>query len=352
MNPLPRVLGLFLLLILIALAVMLAGQWQLAPSDGVTRTGSTRTPAVRLVEFSQRAAFPLALTGVALATGLLASLALISNRNSAPPEISKARTEIDALTQLAKTSAAQHQELAQERSERQRAEADASLNQQRLSEAAEDKVRLGRDLHDGIIQSLYAAGLTIESARAVAASDPEEADRRLSQCRERLNLTIRDVRAYIAGLAPEQVRQAGFTQAVEVIVEELSAGRDVEFEFRIDDSATNLLSAEQTTEALQIAREAISNSLRHSDAKHITVRLHSGEGMVSLLVQDDGRGFDQTGARAGYGLRNMQARAAQNGGTLRLESAVGKGTRVVLTLPADPKIRPPEVDDTRRIPPF
>jgi len=352
MNSLPRVLGLLLLLILIALAVMLAGQRQLASPDGVARGSGLRTPAVRVVEFSQRAVFPLALTGVALATGLLVSLALISHRNDPPPEIGKARTEMDTLTQLAKTSVAQHQQLAEERSERQRAEADASLNQQRLSEAAEEKVRLGRDLHDGIIQSLYAAGLTIESARAVAASDPQEADRRLAQCRERLNLTIRDVRAYIAGLAPEQVRQASFTQAVEVIAEELSAGRYVEFDFRIDDAATNLLSGEQTTEALQIVREAISNSLRHGNAKQVTVRLHSGDGAVSLLVQDNGSGFDSSAARCGYGLRNMQARAQQHGGELRVESTVGSGTRVVLTLPADPSVKPLPVDDTRRIPPF
>lgn len=352
MNPLPRVLGLLLLLNLIALAVLLAGQRQLTSPDSLARAGSARPPAVRLVEFSQRAAFPLALAGAALATGLLVSLALISHRAEAPPEIGKARSEIDTLAQLAKTSVAQHQQLAEERSERQRAEADASLNQQRLSEAADEKVRLGRDLHDGIIQSLYAAGLTIESARAVAASDPQEADRRLAQCRERLNLTIRDVRAYIAGLAPEQVRQASFTQAVEVIAEELSAGRDVEFEFRIDDTATNLLSAEQTTEALQIVRESISNGLRHGNAKHVIVRLHSSDGAVSLLVQDDGGGFDSTAPRGGYGLRNMQARAEQHGGELRVESTVGTGTRVVLTLPADPRVKPPQADDTRRIPPF
>lgn len=351
MNPLPRVLGLLLLLILIALAVMLAGQRQLTAPDSA-RTGGARPPAARVVEFSQRAALPLALTGVALATGLLISLALISQRNEAPPEIAKARTEIDTLTHLAKTSVAQHQQLAEERSERQRAEADASLNQQRLSEAAEEKVRLGRDLHDGIIQSLYAAGLMIESARAVAASDSQEADRRLAQCRERLNLTIRDVRAYIAGLAPEQVRQASFTQAVEVIAEELSAGRDVEFDFRIDDTAPNLLSGEQTTEALQIVREAISNSLRHGNAKHVTVRLHSSDGAVSLLVQDDGHGFDSAAARTGYGLRNMQARAEQHGGALRVESTIGSGTRVVLTLPADPSVKPLQADDARRIPPF
>lgn len=346
MNPLPRLLGLGLLLILIALAVMLAGQsWQrssFAPAPttetGVNSPARRPPPAMRVIVFSQRMAFPLALTGVAVAAGLLASLALSSHRAETTPRettaLATTRTEVGALAKLAESSVAQRQELVHERGERQRAEADASLHQQLLNQSVEEKIRLGRDLHDGIIQSLYAAGLTIESARAVARADPAEADRQLARCREGLNRTIRDVRAYIAGLAPEQVRQTGFTQAMTAIVAELNAGRSTAFELKIDETATNLLSLEQTTEALQIAREAISNSLRHGEATHVTVRLHPGEGEVCLLVQDNGRGFDPTRAQNGFGLGNIQARAAGLGGTVRVESAAGNGTRVVLTLPS------------------
>jgi signal transduction histidine kinase len=208
------------------------------------------------------------------------------------------------------------------------------LNQQLLNRSLEEKIRLGRDLHDGIIQSLYAAGLMIESARAVANSDPTEADRRLAQCLQNLNQGIRDVRAYVVGLSPENLRFGGFAHALETLVNELRGTRDVTIDMKIDDAATALLSPDQSTEALQIAREAISNSLRHGGATAVTIRLHQGDGEIGLLVQDNGSGFrvsERVGS--GHGLGNMQARAERIGATFRLDSSPGEGSRMVLTLP-------------------
>lgn len=341
MNPLPRLLAFGLLVILAALSAMLAGpalrSLGIVPAAPPALEASVAPPAPvhRLVGLSQRVAFPVALTGFVIAAALVTCLALRSNRPTEPvPATHAARAEIGVLARLAETSVAQGQELAHERDSRQRAEADALLKQQMLNRSLEEKIRLGRDLHDGIIQSLYAAGLTIEAARAVAKKDPTDADRRLGECRENLNQTIRDVRTYIAGLAPENLRQSGFTQAVHALVEELGADRDVQFELRIDDNATARLSPEQSAEALQIARESVSNSLRHGGATQVTIRLHCGTGEACLLVQDNGRGFDPASRHGtGHGLVNMQARAHGLGGNVRLESAPGTGTRVVLTLP-------------------
>jgi signal transduction histidine kinase len=327
MNLLPRALGLTLLIVLVALAVVV-----FVPS----RPPSSATPpaAARAVEATRRIAFPLALTGVALAAALLASLAFRrpASADSKPP-FATARAEFGTLARLAETSLAQGEALAHERDVRRRAEQDALLNQQLLNRSLEEKIRLGRDLHDGIIQSLYAAGLSLESARALAKSNPAEAGRLLGQCRDNLNQTIRDVRAYITGLAPENLRQAGFAQAIATLAAELGAGREVRFDLKIDDAATALLSPDQNTETLQIAREAISNALRHGRASLITVRLHTGDGGVGLLVQDDGAGFDPAHRAAGHGLENIRARADRLGATLRVESQPGSGTRVIVTLP-------------------
>jgi signal transduction histidine kinase len=342
MNPLPRLLGLGLFLVLAALAAVLSGpvwrppQYPHAPA-ATTTTNAAPQPALRLAEFSRRAAFPLALTGVALATALLVGLAVRPARgvDSRTP-FSAGRAEIGALAKLAESSAAQGAALVHERHGRERAEADASLNQQLLHRALEEKIRLGRDLHDGIIQSLYAAGLTIESARSLAKTDPAEADRRLEQTRQNLNHAIRDLRHYITGLSSDNVRQTTFTEALDALVAEFSAARDVRFDLKIDDAATAQLSPGQSADALQIAREAISNAVRHGAASQMTIRLHPGDGAICLLVQDNGRGFDAAHrARdgAGHGLSNMQARAERLGGSLRLESAPAAGTRIVLTLP-------------------
>jgi signal transduction histidine kinase len=293
-------------------------------------------PITRLIALQQRVVVGLALLAAFL-LGLWFILVAIVWKRPGGDAVSHspwmtAKAEMSGLTQLARTSAAQGEELDRERDVRRRAEEDAQLRQRLLAQSLEGKIRLGHDLHDGIIQSLYAVGLTLESVRALVATDPTEADHRLEKCLQSLNGTIRDVRAYITGLGPDNLRRIGFAQALDALVAELKADRAVNFELRIDDEATALLSPEQSIDALQIAREAISNSLRHGRATAITVRLQHSNGEVGLLVQDNGAGFDPSRASAGHGLGNMRARAERLGATVRVDSRPGAGTRVVVTL--------------------
>lgn len=242
--------------------------------------------------------------------------------------------EMGSLEQLAKVSAAQSTALAEARDVQQRTEQDLLLNQRLLNQSLEEKIRLGRDLHDGLIQSLYAAGLTLEALRPLIAANPAEADRRLEQCLEQLNAAIRDVRTYITGLAPNELRRLSFGAAIELFIRELRAGRDVAYAPTIDEDAAAALPPDKTLEVLQIAREAISNSLRHGGATRLNVRLHRSGDEVGLLVQDNGTGFaPQARAGSGHGLGNMHARAAHLGAVLRIDSRPGDGTRVVLTIP-------------------
>lgn len=249
------------------------------------------------------------------------------------------RADMSSLEQLARTSVAQGTALAQERDSRQRVEQDLSLNQRLLNQALEEKIRLGRDLNDGVIQSLYAVGLTIEAVRSVLTTDPGKADQRLQQCLDGLNGTIRDVRDYITGLAPDKLRRMSFAAAIESLVQELRGGRDIQLELVVDEDAAAALAPEQTTEALQVAREAISNGLRHGQASTLTVRLHRGEAEIGLLIRDNGQGFHpEHSVGRGHGLGNMQARAAQVGATLRIDSQPDEGTRVVVTFPVKPAV--------------
>ena len=299
------------------------------------------SPINRLLVTYQRVTVGLMLFGFTLL--IIGIFVAVLNRRSPgtdpdrPAAREATRAEMGSLAHLAETSVAQTAALSRERDVRRLAEEDALLQQRLLSQSLEGKVRLGHDLHDGIIQSLYACGLTIESARNLAKSDPPEADRRLGQCVENLNATIRDVRAYITGLAPENLRQAGFARAVESLILELRAGREVNFDLKIDEEATAMLTPQQSTETLQVAGEAISNSLRHGGASLVNVRLHQSGHEVCLLVQDNGTGFDpRHHACAGHGLLNMQARAARIGASVRVESQPAAGTRVILTLPLQP----------------
>ena len=305
----------------------------------IIRVAFPAPPTARLMATYQQVTVGLLLFGAALL--LAGAFFAVLNWRSADPgdnhrtELhSSTRAEMESLTHLAKTSVAQGAELSQERDGRRLAEQDALLKQQLLNQSLEGKIRLGHDLHDGIIQSLYASGLTIESARKLASTDPAAADRQLAQCLQNLNASIRDVRNYITGLAPETLRRAGFAQAIESHITELSVGRNLRFDLKFDDEAISRLTPEQSTEALQVAREAISNSLRHGGASFVTVRVHQSDREIGLLVQDNGVGFDASRREGlGHGLGNMQKRAGRVGASVRIESQPGHGTRVILTLP-------------------
>ena len=293
-------------------------------------------PGSRLLGSQQRLALGLLLL-VALIVTVVVLLVVLPSRPNAPGSTAtpwaKGRIDLGRLEHLAQTSAAQTVELRSERDSRRRAEEDLALTAAELNRSLEEKVRLGRNLHDGLIQSLYALGLTLESARTLLRSDPTEADRRIESCGAAINASIRDVRAFITGLTPDQLQRSGFAGALEASLAELRAGREVSFDIKIDEDAALLLNAGQTTETLQIAREAVSNALRHGGASLINLRVHQNETEVCLLVQDNGTGFDPAARSAGHGLANMRARAQQVGATLRLTSQPGQGARLVFTVP-------------------
>jgi signal transduction histidine kinase len=308
------------------------------PEKITARVAFLASPMTRLLAIYQRVTvgillFAFALVAVGVFFAALHWRGLPSDSDVSAPR-GKAQAEIGNLTRLAQATMEQTAALTHERDYRRLAEENVQLSQKLLDQSLEGKVRLGHDLHDGIIQALYAAGLSIESARTTAKTNLPKADRMLAECVQNLNATIRDVRAYITGLTPEQLRRTDFNRAIEALVAELGAGREVKLDLKVDHEAAAALAADQTTESLQIAREAISNSLRHGGASFITVRLLQVDQEVCLLVQDNGTGFDpQKHGGSGFGLGNMQARAQRLGGSVKIESQPAGGTRVVVNLP-------------------
>ena len=207
-----------------------------------------------------------------------------------------------------------------------------------LRQLYEEREYLARDLHDNIVQSIYVAGLNLEEIERLIQRNPVQAARDAAKTVEVLNGVIRDIRRYIdspaelTGALPLQDRLAQLT--------ELSRpNSQPRFRLKVDAAADNLLSPDEAEHVLQIAREAMSNSRRHSHAKHGTVALVRTDDGVTLEVGDDGDGFDPaTLAHEGRGLYNMKSRAQQMGARLEILSSPGKGTRVVLHIP---KVRRP-----------
>lgn len=317
--------------------------WRHADGQPIThlRINLTPPPTVKLGHVYRHTSFVL----LALALGLLIVLVIVvlfSREQNAPgdkPTASTSNTShgFASLSQLAKVSVQQQAELEHERIGRLRADEDLHFQQILLNRSLEEKIQLGRELHDGIIQSLYATGLTFEAAKKHIASSPEEATRQLEAGLKTLNTTIRDVRSYISGLAPENLRQQTFSQSVLALTQTLGSGREVNFDLRIDEQTAGRLQDTQISNILQIIRESISNSLRHGAATQITIRLHESADEIGLLIQDNGKGFDPDRLVArGHGLDNIKARADRLQAGLRIASTPGEGTRLVITLPISP----------------
>ena len=164
-----------------------------------------------------------------------------------------------------------------------------------------------------------------------------EADRRLERMREGLNQTIREVRGFVLGLAPENLQRAGFARALSAQLAELQAGREARFDILIGDDAAAALTPGQSVEFLQIAREAVSNAFRHGKATVLSIQVARTDGELRLEVADNGSGFDSGSPRGqGLGLGNMRARAERLGGSLLIASRAGAGTRVLATIPLSP----------------
>ena len=213
-------------------------------------------------------------------------------------------------------------------------------NAQLHQEAAEyaivqERDRIGRDLHDGIIQSLYGVSLSLEDVPELMTSSPEEAEGRVDAAIDSLQASIRELRNFIYGLRPETFDGANVRAGIIALGEQFRYNTLTEIDFAVDSEAGSDLSAEAGADLLQLVREALSNAARHARASHVGVSLRAEDGGAILVVADNGVGFDASGpiAAGHQGLANMRARAEAIGATLHVESEKGAGTRVIVALP-------------------
>jgi signal transduction histidine kinase len=200
----------------------------------------------------------------------------------------------------------------------------------------EERQRIGMDLHDGVIQSIYAAGLTLEYVTSqLAEGDMAGATERLRGAIEALNATIRDIRAYILDLRPRRFEGDDLVVGLERLLAEFKANTLMQVQFDADPEADRQLVPEARLALFHIAQEALSNAARHSRASRVEVKLLNGNTEVTLSLKDNGRGFDPERAerRVGHGLLNMRDRAHAIGGELTIESPDRKGAEVRVRVP-------------------
>ncbi|MBI4329477.1 MAG: HAMP domain-containing protein [Chloroflexi bacterium] len=202
--------------------------------------------------------------------------------------------------------------------------------------ALEERARIGQDLHDGIIQSIYATGLGLEECLKLAEEDPQEVKLKLEAAIESLNTVIRDVRNYIVGLGPERLQDHDLSRALADLSKGLSLNALLDLDLSLEPGVDGTLTPEQAGHLLHICREALTNVVKHAGASRAVLTLGRIKGGLRLSVEDNGAGFDPTRLSAsGQGLCNMGERARRLGGSLSIESAPGRGTRVSVEIPLE-----------------
>ena len=194
----------------------------------------------------------------------------------------------------------------------------------------EERERIAKELHDGIIQSLFAVGMNLQST-ALMSGSPETAARVEGAVGE-LDNVIRDLRNYIFGLRPGILADRQLDQALRALGEEVQANSGSTVVVEVDTDLAARLSG-RSHEIVQLTREALSNVARHAGAKQSAVRLVEAGGSAVLTIEDDGSGFDTRRQSSGSGLRNMRQRASALGGNLRITSKDAVGTILRITFP-------------------
>ena len=227
-------------------------------------------------------------------------------------------------------------------------EIDRALDDARRRELLlRERERIGRDLHDGIIQSIYAAGLHLEQAATEAERAPSQTRQRIGTVMGELNRITGDIRSTIFDLRSGELEARDAEAIVLAVADELQAHTLVRLEVRTDGLCRPRLRAEQAEQLRQLVTEAFSNVLRHAHASTVSVAMTCTKRRFTLVIADDGAGFDpeappRSAGRRGQaqGLGNIRRRAELLAAELTIESAPGQGTRLSLTMPVASARRP------------
>jgi signal transduction histidine kinase len=203
-----------------------------------------------------------------------------------------------------------------------------------LAAVLNERIRLSREVHDTLLQSLVWAALQLELASSQVERAPSEARAALIRTRKQLEAYIREARQSIWTLRSPTLDSRDLIGALRTIGEQVPAGGP-RVALRIT-GPPRPCGAKVETQVLRIAQEAVANAVRHAQATDIDLHLDFGERGLRLNVADNGRGFDPvavTRVDGHYGVAGMQERAAEVGGRCTIESAPGTGAKILVDIP-------------------
>ncbi|TMG03150.1 MAG: GAF domain-containing sensor histidine kinase [Chloroflexi bacterium] len=199
----------------------------------------------------------------------------------------------------------------------------------------EERTRLARELHDSVSQTLFSISLVAEAAATLVDRDAAKAKTQLEGLREMARAATQEMRSLIFELRPADLDAEGLVATLRKHIDVLRRVYPMRIEFKENVAARPPPAVER--EVYRIAQEALNNAIKHSQADRIDVELSSRDAMISLLVADDGKGFEPKAAElraTKLGITSMEERAESINGVLRIESSEA-GTRVELEVPVE-----------------
>jgi len=213
----------------------------------------------------------------------------------------------------------------------------ARLNEQsRYVLLASERDRIAREMHDGIAQSLFSISLGLELCKKQVMREPAAVGVRLGELQDHLNTSLSELRRFIYDLRPMKLAELGLTGAIDYWIREVTLGKPLRGRLVVDGVAARLDPGQEAC-LYRIAKEAVSNVVKHARATEFTVHIDYHEDSVRMEITDDGRGFDvpetlDTGADRGIGLRSIMDRVEKEGGRFELRSSPESGTTLTVEL--------------------
>lgn len=202
----------------------------------------------------------------------------------------------------------------------------------KLSAVVEERQRLARDLHDAVSQQLFAISMTATALGRTLEKDLEKAKRQVSLIEEMSSVAQSEMRALLLHLRPVHLEGKPFVAALQDLLQELSTKMPVAIQWEMDEEIRLAKGVED--QLFRIAQEAISNTLRHSRAEKLEMKLLRSMDGVRLTIRDNGIGFDLDQKKhSSYGLVSMSERVNEIGGFINIVTAPGKGTKIEIRVP-------------------
>lgn len=200
-------------------------------------------------------------------------------------------------------------------------------SEQRLSALLHDRSRIGRELHDSVLQALYSIRLTLEQTSRLHQGAPQAGPRTHNQTEDQLDTVIEDIRRMIASVESDPVDPFRLVSELRALAEAIEEVSEVRIRVEIAPTAEEILTSEEAHELIAIAKETLSNCVRHAHATRVVIALRHVGTRVQLSIRDNGSGFDvELGRDKGPGFSRMEERIQKIGGRLNVQSTVGRGT--------------------------